>query len=130
VAKRFNRASLVRNFAIFGYAIIAMDVAGHIAHNLFHLLAEGGSVYITGATFFGLKLPNISPALLNGMTIQILQYVLIVLGVVGSLYAVYRIARKNFPEKIWATSLPYGVVILLLGVINLILFSLPMSMRM
>jgi hypothetical protein len=48
IAKQANQASVVQNFAKFGYAIIALDVAGHIAHNLFHLLAEGGSVLITG----------------------------------------------------------------------------------
>lgn len=130
LAKKSNRASLIQNFATFGYAIIALDVSVHIAHNLFHLFAEGGSIYITGATFFGQTAADVSPALLSSKTIQVLQYALVILGIIGSMYAVYRIARKNFPEKIWATSLPYGVVILLLGVINLVLFSLPMSMRM
>ena len=33
--------SVARNFARFGYAVIPLDLAGHMAHNLFHLLAEG-----------------------------------------------------------------------------------------
>lgn len=130
LAKKANGASLIQNFAKFGYAIIAIDVAAHVAHNLFHLLAEGGSVYITGATFFGKELQNVSPALLGGTTIQILQYVLIALGTIGSLYAVYRIAKNNFPTKIWASSLPYWVLILIMGSINIVLFSLPMAHRL
>src|SRR5690606_20153124 len=39
-AGKLNGASLARNFAMFGYAIIPLDVAGHVAHNLFHLFAE------------------------------------------------------------------------------------------
>ncbi|MDO8491061.1 MAG: 4Fe-4S binding protein, partial [Dehalococcoidia bacterium] len=107
-----------------------LDVAGHIAHNLFHLLAEGGSVINTGAAFFGITLENVSPALLDDKTIQILQYGLVALGIVGSLYTAYRISRGNYPKKKWTTLLPYGILILSLGVINIVLFSLPMAMRM
>ncbi len=130
LAKKANGASLVENFTRFGYAIIALDVAGHIAHNLFHLFAEGGTLYITGAAFFGKTVENVSPAILDDMTIQILQYGLIALGVAGSLYTAYRISKSNYPDKKWATLLPYGILILFLGVINIILFSLPMAMRM
>ncbi len=42
-----------RNFARFGYAVIALDLAGHIAHNLFHLLSEGRSVLYTAINAFG-----------------------------------------------------------------------------
>lgn len=130
LAKIANGASAIQNFSKFGYAIIAIDVAGHIAHNFFHLLAEGGSVLKTGAEFFGRNGSNISPALLNGTAIQVLQYILVALGILGSMYAVYRIARKNFPNKIWASSMPYWVLILILGIINIIMFSLPMAHRM
>ncbi len=130
LAGRANHGSLVKNFTIFGYAIIPLDVAAHIAHNLFHLLAEGGSILITGAAFFGLEANGVSPALLDNMTIQILQYALIALGVIGSLYTAYRLSARNFPGKRWPTLLPYGALILFLGIINTILFSLPMAMRM
>jgi hypothetical protein len=38
IAGKFNQANLVENFARFGYTIIALDVAGHIAHNLFAVI--------------------------------------------------------------------------------------------
>src|SRR5690554_2663451 len=49
VAAAGNLESTAKNFARFGYALIPLDVAAHLAHNLFHLLAEGGSVYTTVA---------------------------------------------------------------------------------
>lgn len=130
LAKKANGASLVENFTRFGYSIIALDVAGHVAHNLFHLFAEGGTLYITGAAFFGKTVEGVSPALLDNMTIQILQFGLIGLGVAGSLYTAYKISGNNYPNKKWATVLPYGILILFLGVVNIISFSLPMAMRM
>lgn len=53
VASRSNLESTVQNFARFGYALIPLDVAAHLAHNLFHLLAEGGSVFYTVGALFG-----------------------------------------------------------------------------
>ena len=53
VAGRMNGASVARNFAMFGYAIIPLDVAGHVAHNLFHLFAEGKAVWFTALMLVG-----------------------------------------------------------------------------
>ena len=129
-AKKANRASIVQNFAKFGYSIIALDVAAHIAHNLFHLFAEGGNILITGAALFGKTLENVSPALFSTATIQVMQYGLVALGIVGSLYTAYRISKSNFADNRWASVIPYWVLILLFGVANFILFSLPMEHRM
>lgn len=133
VAKKFNGESLIQNFARFGYAIIALDMAAHIAHNLFHLLAEGKSVIFTGMAFLGQSLGNdLNPAVLDMGTIQILQFALIALGLIGSLYTAYRIASTNrdSPQKIWGTFAPYAMLIIILGAINVYLFILPMAMRM
>jgi hypothetical protein len=131
VAGKFNKTNLVENFARFGYAIIALDVAAHIAHNLFHLLAEGKSIFYTAIALFGQELHAASPALVSMDTIQILQYGLIALGFVGSLYTAYRIAKNNQPNgKIWGTFVPYAALIIILTVMNVYLFMLPMAMRM
>lgn len=53
VARRFNGDSISNNFARFGYAIIPLDIAGHMAHNLFHLLAEGKAVVFTALVLLG-----------------------------------------------------------------------------
>ncbi|MBI5563788.1 MAG: hypothetical protein HY870_02760 [Chloroflexi bacterium] len=119
------------NFARFGYAIIALDVAAHIAHNLFHLLAEGKSIVYTALGLFGTAVHGASPAILDMGTIQVLQFGLIALGLIGSLYAVYRIARSNYSKgQVWATFAPYAVLMVVFTAINVVLFSLPMAMRM
>ncbi|RPI25876.1 MAG: 4Fe-4S binding protein [Chloroflexota bacterium] len=134
VAKKFNGNSLAQNFAKFGYAIIPLDVAGHVGHNLFHLLAEGKSVYLTAMTLFGKEVHGISPALVSISTIQTMQYILIVLGAAGSIYTAYRIwkssARESVKSHSWGSLVPYAALILLLAVMNIWLFILPMAMRM
>jgi polyferredoxin len=131
IASKFNKAPLVENFTRFGYAIIALDVAGHIAHNLFHLLAEGKSIFYTALTLFGQEIHGASPALVSMDIIQILQYGLIALGFVGSLYTAYQIANNNQPNgKVWGTFVPYAALIVVLTIMNVYLFMLPMAMRM
>jgi polyferredoxin len=131
VARWLNGESLARNFAKFGYAIIPLDVAGHVAHNLFHFFAEGKAVIFTALPLFGQPAPSGSTALLSLGTIQVLQYVLIGLGLLGSLYAAYRIAKSHYGAAgAWATFLPYAALVVVLGVVNVGLFILPMAMRM
>ncbi len=131
IASRFNKTSLVQNFTRFGYAIIALDVAAHIAHNLFHLLAEGKSIYYTAIALFGQEVHDASPALVGMETIQVLQFGLIALGFVGSIYAAYRIAKSSHPNgKAWTTFAPYAVLMVILTAMNIYLFILPMAMRM
>jgi hypothetical protein len=131
VASRLNGDTLAGNIAKFGYAIIPLDVAGHVAHNLFHLFAEGKAVVFTALPLFGQTIPEGSPALLSGTTIQLLQYILVALGILGSLYTAYRIARGNYgAARTWAAFGPYAALVAVLGAINLYLFILPMAMRM
>ena len=130
-AGKFNKSSLLENFTRFGYAIIALDVAGHIAHNLFHLLAEGKSILYTALALLGQEVHGASPAVVGMETIQFLQYGLIAIGFVASLYTAYRIARsQQTTGTVWGTFVPYAAVIVVLTVMNIYLFMLPMAMRM
>jgi hypothetical protein len=128
--QKVERRSLAANMAKFGYAIIPLDVAGHIAHNLFHLLAEGKAVMFTALPLFCQVALGGSRALLRLATIQVLQYVLIGLGLLGSPYAAYRIAKSHYGASTWTTFIPYAALVLVLGGINVGLFMLPMAMRM
>ncbi len=132
VASRRNDESTAGNFARFGYALIPLDVAGHIAHNLYHLLAEGKSVLHTGLALFGQHDHDGSAALVGTPTIQLLQYVVLVAGIAGSAYTAFRIARGRYgrPGARRMTLAPYAVVIALFAAANLYLFTLPMEMRM
>ena len=133
-ARKLNGDSLANNFAKFGYAIIPLDIAGHIAHNLFHLLAEGKAVVYTAMEMMGNEVNATSTALASGSTIQALQYFLLALGIAGSLYVVHRIARHQYGgngmAKAWLSFAPYAALVAVFGMINAYLFMLPMAMRM
>ena len=86
VASRGNLENTVTNFARFGYALIPLDIAAHLAHNLFHLLAEGGVVFSTVASLFGFDSAQMPTALASSSTILILQLIILALGVAGSAY--------------------------------------------
>ena len=130
--KLANKESSLQNLARFGYALIPLDLAAHMAHNLFHLLAEGKSIFYTAMELFGRPSSGASAALVSTPTIQILQFILVGLGTFASIYAVWRIARNHFADRqiIWKTVLPYAVLTLILGAVNVYLFMLPMAMRM
>lgn len=133
IAARSNLETTWKNFARFGYALIPLDVAGHIAHNLFHLLAEGKAVAFTVVGLFGAEAaPGASTAVVDSGTIQVLQYVILALGIVASLYAAKRIAYRRYttPRRRRATLAPMVVVLGVLAVLNLWLFALPMAHRM
>ncbi len=117
------------NFARFGYAVIPLDLAGHIAHNLFHLLAEGKSIFYNLAALFGRHVTG-PAALLSPGTIQALQFATLGLGIAGAMYTAYRIAghskaNSNKLQTLW----PHLAVLLLFGLLNIYLFTMPMSHR-
>ena len=131
VAARRNLESTVKNFARFGYALIPLDVAAHVAHNLFHLLAEGRSVIYTVGALFGQQQEG-SAALVGNGTIQVLQFALLALGLAGSLYTAQRIAHRRYltPARRRSTLLPFTVLIGVLAALNVAMFLFPMAHRM
>lgn len=131
-ASRRTDTAALTNFARFGYALIPLDVAGHIAHNLFHLLAEGKSVLYTTLALFGRDSAGASAAIVGTPTIQVLQYVVLGVGIGASAYTAYRIARSNHANATVRTRTltPYLTVIALFALANIVLFMLPMAMRM
>ncbi|GAB2856985.1 4Fe-4S binding protein [Nocardioides pacificus] len=132
-ASRANLETTWKNFARFGYALIPLDVAGHIAHNLFHLLAEGKAVIFTVGGLIGFEAQEgASTAIVETGTIQILQYAVLALGVAGSLYTAKRIAHRRYrtQERRRATLAPYLMVLSVLAALNVWMFALPMAHRM
>lgn len=131
IAGNVNGESTRQNFARFGYALIPLDIAGHVAHNLFHFLAEGKGIFFSIAGLFGER-PAGSSALVGNQTIQVLQFIILALGLAGSLYTMRRIAYRRYsaPTIRRATLRPYTILIGMLVTLNVALFLLPMSMRM
>jgi ferredoxin len=121
--------SASRNFARFGYAVIPLDLAAHVAHNLFHLLAEGKAIFFNAAALVDIHVAG-SAALVSPGTIQMLQFVTIGLGTAGSVFTATRIAKRPGstadPRR---TLTPHVIVLVIFGIVNLYLFTLPMVHR-
>lgn len=128
-----NLETTWQNFARFGYALIPLDVAGHLAHNLFHLLAEGKAVWFTTASLFGSpQADHASSALVSSGTIQILQFALVGIGAAASIYAAWRLTARRYrtATRRQATFVPMAGLIVIATLVNLFLFTMPMAMRM
>ncbi len=132
VASRANLEDTRGNFARFGYALIPLDVAGHIAHNLFHLLAEGKAVVFTVGGLVGAGSHEGSTALVGNGTIRVLQYLVLAAGLAASLYTARRITSRRYRTGVRRTSTlrPYVAVVLVLAALNVWMFALPMVHRM
>jgi polyferredoxin len=132
VAAGRNLESTLANFTRFGYALIPLDVAGHLAHNLFHLLAEGKSVIYTVGGLFGATGPHGSTSLVSTPVIQALQFALIGLGALASLYAAQRLTWRRYrtPARRRTTLTPIAALVVALAAANVYLFTMPMAMRM
>ena len=131
VAARGNIESTFKNFARFGYALIPLDVAAHVAHNLFHLLAEGKSVFYTVGGLFGQHAEG-SAALVGNGTIQVLQFAILGLGLAGSVYTARRITHRRYLTlaRRRSTLIPFTVLIGVLTALNVVMFLFPMAHRM
>ncbi|HEY6798821.1 MAG TPA: 4Fe-4S binding protein [Kineosporiaceae bacterium] len=132
VASAWNPDGVLGNFARFGYALIPLDVAAHLAHNLFHLLSEGRTAISARSELLGGSPGGGSMALAGPGTIRVLQYGLLALGVALSAYTARRLAHRRYRTvaRRRATVAPYLVLIALLAAVNAYLFALPMAHRM
>ncbi len=117
--------SVKKNFTLFGYAFIPLDLAGHLGHNLFHIITEGKAIWFNSLSLFGSKVTSGDLSLASTSTVQLLQYLIIGIGFIGSTYTAYKMGKK----ATFKSMLPYYVLMLILGIINIYLFSLPMSHR-
>jgi hypothetical protein len=127
-SSRLSGGDMLRDFTIFGYALIPLDLAAHMAHNLFHLLGEGlavprSMVLWLGGTWEG------STALLNTMTIEVLQYLMLGAGIAATAYAAYRIAGSAHGTSKWRALVPQLLLVALLVAINVYMFTQPMAHR-
>ena len=116
------------NFTIFGYAIIPLDLAAHMAHNLFHLLSELKAVAYSTLSVFGIYVSG-NPAIAGPSTIFTLQVITLALGALGSIYAAYAIGKNRYHGESKAAYIPHALFIMAVLVLNIYTFTLPMSHR-
>ncbi len=114
------------NFIRFGYALIPLGLGIHLAHNAKHFLGEGFSVIYATASLAGINITG-DLSVLNMPTIQVMQYILTILGIIGATYTAYKINLNNPDSK--SSVLPYVIVILLFGAMALWMYTVPMAAR-
>lgn len=124
-SKTYVNTTTKLNFMRFGYALIPLDLAGHLGHNLFHLLTETKSIWYNFVGLFGVYMTGDDLAVVSNGTVNIMQYVLVLVGTFASMYTVYRIGEKKSLKQLW----PLYLLMIILGIANYLLFSLPMEHR-
>lgn len=120
-----SKWNVKENFVRFGYAIIPLDLAGHLAHNMFHMITEGKAVWYNTIGLFSGTVTTGYLGFAPASSVQILQYAVIALGLIGSIYTVYRIGKRSS----FIMLLPYYSLMIVLAAINIYLFFLPMAHR-
>jgi hypothetical protein len=127
-----------RAFAIFGYMFVPVALALHLAHNLAHLLLEGGglvpAVQRAVALYTPLSLgePDWQPVpLASPTTVWLLQMAILVSFFLLSLAAGHRLSLRVYPDPRTAIRalVPLAVLSLFFTVAGIVLLSQPMGMR-
>lgn len=141
VADRLAGASAIgvrRTFVLFSYMFIPVGLAVHLAHNLSHLLMEGGGIVpvVQRAaalyTPWSLGEPDWQHApLAPEAVVALLQVVIIVGFFVLSLVAGHRLSTAAYadPRAAGRALVPMAVLSCVFTVAALVLLNLPMGMR-
>ena len=126
-----------RLFVNFAFSILPVALFYHLAHNLMHLLGEGGAIIPllgdpmgSGANYFGLAALHVgSPVSEN--TLWIMQVSLILIGHLYGIVVAHRMAHKLYADKPSAVRslLPMLVMMVLISVAGLGLMAMDMNMR-
>jgi polyferredoxin len=129
---------LRRTFVVFGYMFVPIGLAMHLAHNLAHLLLEGGGIVpatqrvIALYTPFSLGNPEWpAPALASGSVVALLQMAVLVAFFLLSLRAGYQLALRAYPSPRTASRalVPMAALSVIFTVIGIVLLNQPMGMR-
>ncbi|MBI4414601.1 MAG: 4Fe-4S binding protein [candidate division NC10 bacterium] len=133
-----GRLGLRRTFVLFGYMFIPVGLAMHLAHNLAHLLLEGGGIVpvvqraVALYTPFSLGEPDwqVLP-LAPEPVVGVLQMVFVVGFFVLSLLAGHRLSLRAYPDPRAASRalIPMAALAFVFTVAGIVLLNQPMGMR-
>lgn len=133
-----HRLGLRRTFVVFGYMFIPVGLAVHLAHNLAHLLLEGGGIVpvVQRAaalyTPFWLGEPDWQvPPLAPEAVVGLLQTAVVVLCFALSVLAGHRLSLRAYADRRIALRavIPFAVLAFAFAVLSIVLLQLPMGMR-
>ncbi len=133
-----KRLGLRQAFVVFGYMFIPVGLAMHLAHNLSHLLLEGGGIVpvvqraVALYTPFSLGEPDwqVSP-LAAEPVVGFLQMTVLVGFFVLSLVAGHWLSLRAYPDPRAASRalVPMALLSFVFTVAGIVLLNLPMGMR-
>ena len=127
-----------RTFVAFGYMFVPVGLAMHLAHNLAHLLLEGGGIVPVVQRAVALYTPlslgapdwQVLP-LAPGPAVALGQMAVVVGFFVLSLVAGHRLSLRVYPDSHTASRafVPMAALALLFTLAGIVLLNLPMGMR-
>ena len=133
-----GKASLDSTFRTYAYMFIPVGIGLHLAHNLLHLLKEGGGiipvVQRTIAKYTPFTPGNAqwyTPVIVSDLGVYWLQMGTLIVFYLASVYLGYRIALGSSPDRQTAlrTVLPMVALSLAFTLFNMFLLSQPMAAR-
>lgn len=133
-----HRLGLRRTFVIFGYMFVPVGLAVHLAHNVAHLLLEGGGIVPVVQRAVALYTPVWLgepewqvPPLAPEPVVALLQAGVVVGFFALSLVAGHRLSIRVYPDRRAALRalMPFAVLSFAFMVVSLILLQQPMGMR-
>jgi NAD-dependent dihydropyrimidine dehydrogenase PreA subunit len=114
-----RHAEVLQNIATFGYAIIPLALAGHVAYGLYHLLTRSRTVPFAFLALVGRFPSGNHPQWLMRSTVFQVEIAVLVLGAAGSLYVAYRLQRARARRSPWTAFFSHGLLLLALLAANL-----------
>lgn len=126
---RLSGMGLASSLAVFGYAYVPLALAGHLGHNLSHLLLEGPWAAQVILSQVGLiSLPSTVTETVPDFTpVVFLSWGVLLVGVAGAFYVLYRLGRRygSTPWAFW----PQFVLLAAFSLAYMVMFLLPMNPR-
>jgi polyferredoxin len=127
-----------RHFALFGYALIALALAGHLGHNFFHLAVEGKAALQTSLGQLGFPWTIFTIVEKSGTEfhpastlVKVSMIATLALGLLGTGVVLWRIAQAGVQERgqFWRRFLPHAILVTVLAGLFLYVFLIPMNLR-
>lgn len=128
ITSRMSGESFNFGFSRFAYAYIPLALAGHLAHNFFHLLMEGPMAVVAALDQLGWKIGEMTELNMDSSFMTITSVIMVLLGLGGGLYILKRTGETHAATG-WRAALPHAVFLLVLGGLYLQMFILPMNPR-
>ena len=112
---KVSLAAVFRNSMTFGYAMIPLALASHVALGLHRLLGWSRTVPFAFLAMMDRFPAENHAAWLPNPTVSRIEIVVLALGIAGSWYSAWRVARRRARRRPLAACLPHAL--LLLGVL-------------